>query len=65
MQKSVEAYLEFCREQGRAPEEPFSGKVVIQTSPELHRRIALEAARCRVSVNTYIQQVLEKGMTSE
>ena len=27
MGKSVEAYLEFCREQSRAPEPPFSGKL--------------------------------------
>ncbi|MBI1926626.1 type II toxin-antitoxin system HicB family antitoxin [Candidatus Poribacteria bacterium] len=65
MQKSVEAYLEFCCEQGKKPEEPFSGKVMIQTSPELHRRVALEAARRHVSVNAYIQQVLEKAVTAE
>ena len=65
MQKSIEAYFEFCREQGREPECPFSGKVMIQTSPELHRRVALEAARRHVSVNAYIQQVLEKAVTAE
>ena len=32
MQTSVEGYLEFCREQGREPEQPFSGKLIIQTS---------------------------------
>ena len=32
MQKSVEEYLAFCREQGREPEKPFSGKLMIRTS---------------------------------
>jgi predicted HicB family RNase H-like nuclease len=64
MQKSVEAYLEFCREQGRKPEAPFSGKLVIQTNPELHCRIALEAARRHMSMNTYIQEILEKVITA-
>ena len=42
-----------------------SGKLVIQASPELHRRVALEAARRHVSVNTYVQEVLEKAVTTE
>lgn len=65
MRKSVEDYLEFCREQGREPERPFSGKLSIQTSPELHRRVALEAAHLHVNMNTYIQKVLEKSIMAE
>ena len=62
MQKSVEEYLVFCREQRREPEPPCSGKLAFQTSPELHRRLALEAARRRVGIDTYIQEILEKAL---
>ena len=62
MMKSVDEYLDFCIEQGREPEEPFSGKLIIRTDPELHRRVALEAARHNVSLDTYIQQVLENAV---
>ena len=65
MRKSVDEYLEFCRELGREPEPPFSGKLIIQTSPDLHRRVALNAARRHVNLNTYIQEVLEKVATTE
>lgn len=65
MRKSVDEYLDFCREQGKEPEEPFSGKLVIRTSPELHRRVALEAARHHVSMDTYIRNVLEKAVTAQ
>lgn len=65
MQKSVEEYLEFCREQGRNPEQPFSGKLIIQTSPELHRRIVLEATRRQVSMDAYIHEILEKALAAE
>lgn len=65
MERSIEAYLEFCREEGREPEEPFSGKLIIQTTPELHRRIALNAARRHVNLNAYIQEVLEKEVAAE
>ena len=62
MRNSVDEYLEFCREKGREPEKPFSGKLMIRTSPELHRRIVLEAARHRVSMNAYVQTILENAV---
>ncbi len=65
LRKSIEEYLKFCREQEQEPERPCWGKLVVQTSPELHRRIALEAARRQVSVNTYIQKILEKAVAAE
>ena len=65
MQRSVEDYLAFCQEQGKEPEDPFSGKIVIQASPELHRRMALNAARRHLELNGYIQEVLEKAVAAE
>lgn len=64
MQKSVEEYLAFCREQEREPEPPCSGKLAVQTTPELHRRIALEAARRQMGVDTYIRETLEKAVAA-
>lgn len=61
MKQSVETYLAFCREQGRQPEKPFSGKLMIRTRPELHRRLALDAARQRMSMNAYVQKILENA----
>ena len=60
MERSVDEYLEFCREQGREPEKPFSGRFMVRTGPDLHRRLALEAGRRRVSMNAYVRGVLEK-----
>lgn len=65
MRKSIESYLEFCREKGREPEKPFSGKLMIRTKPELHRRIALEAVRRHMSMNAYVQEILEKAVGVE
>ena len=64
MMKSIEEYFQFCREHNRIPEEPFSGKLMIQTSPELHRLVALEAARHRVNLDTYIREILKKAVAS-
>jgi len=65
MQKSVDTYIEFWLQQGRAPENPFSGKLMIHTSPGLHCRIVLEAARRNVNMDTYIQEILEKAVTGK
>lgn len=65
MRQSIDEYLAFCREQGREPEKPFSGNIMLRTSPDLHRRVALEAARRHVSMNTYVQDILEKAMSEE
>ena len=65
MRRSVEEYLAFCREQGRPPEKPFSGKIMLRTTPELHRRVALQASRRRQSMNAWIQEVLERAVAGD
>ena len=59
MEKSVEGYLEFCREQGITPEKPFSGKFTIQMSPEMHCKLALNAERLHLDFDAYLQKILE------
>jgi predicted HicB family RNase H-like nuclease len=35
-------------------DQPFSGKFMVRTTAELHRRLAMEAAEAKVSLNRYI-----------
>jgi predicted HicB family RNase H-like nuclease len=56
---SVEDYLEFCASRNEEPEKPFSGKLIVRMSPELHRHIALEARRLGKSLNSYITDLLK------
>lgn len=65
LRRSVQEYLAFCREQDREPEKPFSGKMMLRTTPELHRKVALQAARHQVSMNAFVQEVLEKAVAEE
>ena len=65
MRRSVEEYLAFCREQDRPPEKPFSGKMMLRTTPELHRKVALQAARSRLSMNAWLQEVLERAVAGD
>ena len=63
LKASVEEYLLFCAEKGRDPEKPFSGNLSIRTSPDIHRRIAMQAARRRVSMNSFVESILEQAVS--
>ena len=63
LKTSVEEYLAFCAEKGRDPEKPFSGNLSIRTSPDIHRRIAMQAARRRVSMNSFVESLLEEAVS--
>ena len=65
MQKSIEGYLEFCKEQGKAPEKPFSGEFTIQMSPEVHCQLALNAEQLHLDFNVYLQRVLEEAALTQ
>jgi len=56
--KSVDDYLDFCKSRGEEPDKPFSGKLVLRITPDLHRTVALKARREGQSVNAYIAQQL-------
>ena len=58
---SVQDYLEFCAERGEAAEKPFSVKFVLRVPPELHRSMAIAAAREQKSLNAWAKEVLERA----
>ena len=64
MQRSIEGYFEFCREQGKIPEKPFSGEFTVQMSPEMHCKLALNAERLHLDFNVYLQKVLEQASSA-
>jgi len=56
---TVEDYLDWCRARGKEPEKPYSGRFLVRIPPDLHRRIALEAAREKKSLNRLVAEKLE------
>ena len=58
--EAVDGYLETCEEQGRQPERPFKGSFNIRISPQLHQRMAANAASKGMSLNKYIAGILER-----
>ena len=55
---SVDDYLEWCAEDGREPDRPYSGKIALRTSPDTHRAMMEAASGEGVSLNHWIDDVL-------
>ena len=61
---SVEDYLAMCAERGEEPDRPFSGRLLVRMSPQLHREITLAAGRAGKSLNRWIEDVLAEAVRS-
>ena len=55
---SVDDYLAVCAERGRSPDRPYSGKVPLRISPEVHREAAYAARDQGKSLNSWVADVV-------
>ena len=55
---SLRVFLDMCREKGIEPRRTFSGKFNVRIPPELHARLALEAAAEGKSLNAVVAEKL-------
>ena len=56
--KSLEVFLEVCREKGIEPRRNFSGRFNLRITPELHERLAIVAQAEGKSINAIAQEAL-------
>lgn len=63
--ESVDDYLAFCVSRGESPEKPYSGKLIVRISPELHRKVSVSAKQGNVSINHLISEALEEYTTKK
>ena len=66
LQQSFEAvideYLEDCKQEGKEPNKAYSGQFNLRISPELHRKISLEAKKQNLSLNSFVEQELNRAV---
>ena len=60
--KSLDVFLQVCKEQGIEPRRHFSGKFNLRIPPELHEKLALSAEAQGKSLNTLAQEALQKSV---
>ena len=62
--KSLEVFLEVCKEQGIEPRRHYSGKFNFRIPPELHEKLAMTAEAQGKSLNTLAQEALQRSVTA-
>lgn len=57
-EEAVDDYLATCKKLGRAPQKPYSGKLMLRVPPEIHARAAMMAQAHGLSINQWASDVL-------
>jgi predicted HicB family RNase H-like nuclease len=58
---SVYDYLAFCKEQGKKPNKPYSGKMMFRVDPKVHASAARAAQLKGISLNQWAEEVLREA----
>ena len=62
--KSLQVFLDVCREKGIEPRRNYSGKFNLRIPAELHEKLAIVAQAEGKSINTLAQEALQKRVTA-
>ena len=62
--RSLQVFLEVCREKGIEPRRRFSGKFNLRIAPDLHEKLAIAAQAQGKSINTLAQEALRDCVAS-
>lgn len=62
---AVDNYIEFCKERGKEPQQPFKGSFNIRPGAALHRRAATEAKKAGVSLNDFVTKAIESYLVKK
>ena len=63
--KSLQVFLEVCKEKGLRPVKEFSGKFNLRIPPALHSEIAVRARAEDKSINQWVSEVLGAASSRE
>ena len=62
--KSLQVFLEVCREKGIEPRRNYSGKFNLRIPPELHEKLAIVAQAEGKSINSVAQEALQQRVVA-
>ncbi|HRQ38810.1 MAG TPA: type II toxin-antitoxin system HicB family antitoxin [Chloroflexota bacterium] len=61
-EEAVDDYLEACEKIGRAPQKPFSGKLMLRIPPETHAAAATAAEVSGKSINQWAIETFKQAV---
>jgi predicted HicB family RNase H-like nuclease len=59
-EEAVDDYLDMCAKTDKKPQKPYSGKIMLRVSPELHARLASKAQTEGKSLNRMVTDTLNQ-----
>ncbi len=62
LEEAVDDYLEVCEKLGRAPQKPYSGKLMLRVPPEVHAAVAVAAEVSGKSINQWATEAFSKAV---
>ena len=62
--KSLQVFLDVCREKGLDPRRNYSGKFNLRISPDLHEKLAIVAQAEGKSINAVAQEALQQRVAA-
>lgn len=60
--QAVDDYIATCKKAEINPKKPYSGKIMLRVSPELHAKIAMLASAKNMSLNAFATETLEHSL---
>jgi predicted HicB family RNase H-like nuclease len=61
-EEAVQDYLETCEKLDRAPQKPYSGKLMLRVPPEVHAAVAAAAEVSGKSINQWATEAFKKAV---
>ena len=63
--ESVDDYIKTCKQYAKEPDKAFKGSFNVRVKPNIHRMISMKAQALRISLNQYVERVLENAVAAE
>lgn len=63
--EAVDDYIETCAKIGKAPEKPYSGRVMFRVDPAVHAEVARAAELSGQSLNAWAEQALKRAAEAD
>lgn len=60
--EAVEDYITTCSALGKDPDKEYKGSFNVRLKPKIHRLAAIKSASQRMSLNQFVEKVLEKEL---
>ena len=60
---AIDHYLSECEKEGRSPERPASGKLLLRLPPDVHALASVAAASAGISLNQWVVDAVTKAVS--